>query len=140
MRCLNAAIGCLIFVCGCANATEPDSTVGPAAGGNVGAGGGSGGASVAVDAGFGGGVVLDGGQDPPDACAAASLEAKIEKRPLDIVIYVDWSDSMGNAVNAIQKSFDQSFSQSMVASGIDYRVIMIAPKSFVANPADPSRY
>lgn len=128
----------LVLSFGCAS-EESSEVAGPPAvpevGGSAGVGGGlnMGGSLNVPDAGVGGG---GGGQ----ACVAQSLEATLEKRPLDIVIYLDWSDSMGGAVGAIKQSFDKSFSATMEASGVDYRVIMIAPAPFVVKPADPSRY
>src|SRR5688572_692099 len=103
--------------------------------------GGAGGTSAG---GTGGGLSLDAGSSGSGGaggiCGKFSVAAAVQKRPLDLVIHLDMSDSMGNAVNAVKASFDQSFSTVMEQSGVDYRVIMISNSPFVLNPADPSRY
>jgi hypothetical protein len=97
-----------------------------------------------TSAGGTGGLSLDAGSSGSGgaggSCGKFSVAAAVGKRPLDLVIHLDMSDSMGNAVNAVKASFDQSFSTVMEQSGVDYRVIMISNSSFVPNPADPSRY
>lgn len=94
--------------------------------------------------GGGGGLGFDAGTSGsggmPVECVQFNVAAEVSKRPLDLVIHLDMSDSMGNAVNAVKASFDQSFSTVMDQSGVDYRVIMISDDPFVPNPADPSRY
>jgi hypothetical protein len=127
-------IACLLF--GCASEEALDVAGPPAVGSTGGAAGAGGGLNL------GGSVNVPdgGGGDAGESCVAQTLEATLEKRPLDFVILIDSSPSMGSAVSAIAKTFDQSFATTMDASGVDYRVIMIAPKPFVTNPADPSRY
>lgn len=67
-------------------------------------------------------------------------QAKTVKRPVDVIVYVDTSPSMDPAVSAVEANIDTKLSAKMAASGIDFRVIMLAGKKVPANPADPSRW
>jgi hypothetical protein len=116
---------------GCAH-DEPSEVAGPPGVGGSGSGGSGGG----TGGGLGGWPSDDAGTN----CVASTLTSELVKKPLDIIIYLDSSDSMGSAVSAIQQSFDVSFSQTLEQSQVDYRVITIGGVVLVTNPADPSRY
>jgi len=95
-----------------------------------GAGGGGGGSSTG-DPGAGGGIFNptggnDGGLDPDSACAAQSAEATLIKKPVDIIFIIDNSGSMTDDIIAVENNINDNFASIIGASGVDYRVIMIA--------------
>lgn len=96
--------------------------------------GGSGGKS---DAGL---QLQDGGSGTDAKCVADKLETEVVKMPLDLVIYLDSSDSMGNALSKIKATFTQSFAGVMDQSGIDFIVITIAAADTITSPTNPSKY
>lgn len=59
-------------------------------------------------------------------CAGGNSEAKLAKRPIDIIFVVDNSGSMAGEIVQIQNRIDTDFAAIMAASGIDYRVIMVS--------------
>jgi hypothetical protein len=74
---------------------------------------------------------------PPDAafpdtnidasaeCAAASVEAVVERLPVDIVWVVDNSSSMAPAIEQVQSGMD-AFAERLASSGLDYRLILLS--------------
>jgi hypothetical protein len=76
----------------------------------------------------------DGGLDPDSACASQSAEANIVKKPVDIIFVIDNSGSMTDDIIAVENNINDNFATIIEASGIDYRVIMIAKHG----PADPN--
>lgn len=68
------------------------------------------------------------------ACAAVSAEATLVVRPMDIIIIVDNSGSMGNEIASVEANINQNFASIISASGIDYRVILIAEHGEAAGP------
>jgi hypothetical protein len=121
-------VGVLVLMTGCAQGAADDVADGQTA---TGGGGGTGGKLNGL-----GGQASDAQVD----CVEETLTSTLIKKPLDIVIYLDSSSSMGTATAAIKANFDKYFSQKLVDSGIDYRVIAISAAPPVPNPADPSRY
>jgi hypothetical protein len=101
---------------------EPTSSgaAGPSAGGSGTAGAGTG-ASIEFDAGD-----RDGSLTRDSACASSSAEATLEKKPIDIIIVIDNSGSMGDDIQAVETNINANFATIIGASGIDYRVIMVA--------------
>lgn len=63
--------------------------------------------------------------DPDAACAAATVEAMVERVPVDIVFVIDNSASMGPAIDFVQSGIN-GFADRIAASGIDYRVILLS--------------
>ena len=59
-------------------------------------------------------------------CAQSSAKADLRKKPVDIVFIIDNSSSMGNEAKAVGSSINADFAKVIGASGIDYRVIMLA--------------
>jgi hypothetical protein len=78
-----------------------------------------------VDLGGSGGVVDSGN---PEECSGVSETAQNMVQPVDIIIGVDTSGSMGDEIAFVQESLN-AFSQQIIDSGIDVRVIMIATQS-----------
>lgn len=60
------------------------------------------------------------------ACAAQKSTATLTKKPVDIVLIVDNSGSMTEEIVGIQKNINASFASILAASGLDYRVILVA--------------
>lgn len=71
---------------------------------------------------------------------ASTQEAKLEKLPVDVLVYIDGSGTMAPALAAVEQNIDQNFAQKMGASALDYRVIMMTTSKIPQNPADPSRW
>ncbi len=90
--------------------------VGGSTGTFVGAGGSGAGSS-------GPGSVGAGGMD---TCAQQEAEATLVKAPVDILFVIDNSGSMTNEIQGVEKNINESFAKIIEASGIDYRVILIA--------------
>jgi hypothetical protein len=88
-----------------------------------------------------GGLQLkDSGGSVDAKCVADKLETEVVKMPLDLVIYLDSSDSMGTALAKIKSTFTQSFAGVMDQSGIDFIVITIAAADTITSPTNPSKY
>ncbi|MGQ0506250.1 MAG: hypothetical protein ACT4TC_13140 [Myxococcaceae bacterium] len=67
----------------------------------------------------------NGNGDP--ACAVITAEAKAtSKKPVDIVMIVDNSDSMGEEIDAVKKNINTSFADILAKSGLDYQVILLS--------------
>jgi hypothetical protein len=88
---------------------------GNAGGGNAGVGGGAGGGNGGVGGGSGGGN-----------CAAVSSAAQLGKKPIDIIFVIDNSGSMTAEIIGVQANINTNFAQIIGASGLGYRVIMLA--------------
>ncbi|MEM9694551.1 MAG: hypothetical protein AAGA56_18525, partial [Myxococcota bacterium] len=99
-----------------------------------------------ADPGSGGGETGEGG-----GCVAFEAEGDPVVLPTDVVIVIDTSGSMGQEIGAVEANINVNFSQIMAASGIDYRVFMIAhhgddnlavcvapPLSMTTNCLDPA--
>lgn len=72
---------------------------------------------------------LGPGADLPDdtegvECAAQMLEAEVSFVPVDVLLVIDTSSSMNDAINAVEQSINADFAQIMGNSGLDYRVIV----------------
>lgn len=91
-------------------------------------GNGGAGAGINVDSGSGGNI------NPGDAaCTTFSEEAKEVYTPADIIWAVDTSGSMIDEAAAVQANIN-TFSQQIVASGIDVHVVMLASYPFLILP------
>ncbi len=66
----------------------------------------------------------DPSQNP--SCAQVSAEAKVTVKPVDVIIIIDTSESMYAEIAAVEKNINQNFAQIIGASGLDYRVILLA--------------
>ncbi len=69
------------------------------------------------------------GTDPTvadEACAQDSAEAVSISKPVDIFFIIDNSGSMGQEILGVQDNINTNFATTIAASGIDYRIIMIA--------------
>ncbi len=68
------------------------------------------------------------GTDPttPDrACADTAAEASLVSRPVDIIIVIDSSGSMGGEIAAVQRNINENLAMILDGARIDYRVILI---------------
>ncbi|MCP4445853.1 MAG: hypothetical protein GY811_10995 [Myxococcales bacterium] len=69
------------------------------------------------------------GTDPTvedEACAQNSAAAVSISKPVDIIFVIDNSGSMGEEIEGVQNNINTNFAATIGASGIDYRIIMIA--------------
>lgn len=58
-------------------------------------------------------------------CAAEMIVPEVESVPVDVIIVVDTSNSMANAIDAVQASINTEFAQILANAGIDYRVVVL---------------
>lgn len=120
-----AALGWLVAGCTCAGADLSTSEGVPNAdGGSVtdgGVGGGSGGGG-----GGGGGSASAEPFPKASACQTLQSQAILGKRPVDILMLIDNSCSMTLEIEAVEANVNTNFAQILAASGLDYRVILIA--------------
>jgi hypothetical protein len=63
--------------------------------------------------------------EPGESCGAISQQATNQRRPADIIIAVDNSGSMDEEIAAVRERLN-AFSQQIVDSGVDVRIILIA--------------
>jgi hypothetical protein len=117
----------------CSGDTENQGTASQGTGAAAGSGsaqGGSGGGSSSGDPGTGGIFNPTGGSDagldPDSACAAQSAEATLIKKPVDVIFVIDNSGSMTDDIIAVENNINDNFAAIIAASGVDYRVIMVA--------------
>ena len=69
------------------------------------------------------------GSDPtaPDkACSSVEQTADVQAKPVDIIVVIDNSGSMTQEIESVERNINENFSNIIRASGLDYRVIMIA--------------
>ena len=116
------------------NDDRPASSVGvgPLDGGDEGGTDGDDGANDDDDFGDEGDGIFDLGaddgippEDEPEDCAAVTQDADALKEPADIIFVVDNSGSMGDEAAAIQTNIN-GFSQQIIDSGVDVRVVLIS--------------
>ena len=62
----------------------------------------------------------------PSACGTQKAEAEITTKPVDIVILIDNSGSMAAEIKGVESNINKNFAEIIGASGLDYRVIMVA--------------
>ncbi len=62
---------------------------------------------------------------PPSPCGTQAFEASLEVQPVDIIISIDNSGSMGAEIEGVQDNINVNFAQIIEDSGLDYRVIMV---------------
>lgn len=133
------AVGFGIAACS-ATSSGGSSGGGSSVGGGPGGDGGGGSGGIAVG-GSGGNIDLDSGAgtggttvDPGDAaCTKYTQEAKTLYQPADIIWAIDTSGSMVEEAAAVQTNIN-TFSQQIVASGIDVHVTMLAGYQFLILP------
>ncbi len=77
---------------------------------------------------------IDGSLTQDSACANVSAEATLIERPMDIIIIVDNSGSMGAEIQSVENNINDNFANIMASSGIDYRVILIAEHGEASGP------
>lgn len=66
---------------------------------------------------------IDDGQTTGE-CVSQSLEPDLQLRPVDVLIVIDTSNSMGAAIAAVEASINDDFAAILEASGIPYQVIV----------------
>jgi len=152
VRCVSGFVSMLILVlAGCSSTPVTNGTASTGGGNCSGAdcadGGQTGGATTGgMTAGQTGGQTgannsaTEGQPDAGDSmqvidCAKVEEEAKLVKKPVDIIWVVDSSGSMDNEAAIVQSNMN-SFASSIEASGLDYHVVVVTKKGFLTVP-DP---
>jgi cysteine-rich repeat protein len=59
-------------------------------------------------------------------CGTQMAEPEIMPKPVDIIIAIDNSGSMGEEIQGVQDNINVNFAQILGQSGLDYRMIMVA--------------
>lgn len=59
------------------------------------------------------------------ACASATAQASLTKKPVDIIFVIDNSGSMSEEIQGVQDNINTNFADIIQKSGLDYRVIML---------------
>lgn len=67
----------------------------------------------------------DANVDASSECAAASVQATVERLPVDIIWVVDNSSSMAPAIEQVQSGMD-AFATRLAESSLDYRLILLS--------------
>lgn len=121
MRTLVITAVCLFaFGCQCGgvdyDVNGPGSAGGGAGSTGGGAGGGAGGGSSQTTAPF----------PKANACKVMTSQASLGSKPVDIIMLIDNSGSMTSEIQAVEENVNTHFAQIIEASGLDYRVILIA--------------
>lgn len=133
-------VGLMALLTACSTGYAFDPTPGADQGG--GAGGGADDPSDPGDPGDPGGGDADGGTSG-DICPPITFESELTRAPVDIIIAVDSSGSMGDEAQRVQGNLNR-FSMLAKQSGTDHRIVMLTRSSFVTVPAplgtDPTRY
>ncbi len=111
----------------------PTTGGGSASGGSGATGGGatggssSGGGTTTASGGAGG---VDFTYDPTGGAgggtSCAATEVKGDKPPVDIIVAIDNSGSMGDEAAQVRANINGSFADVLAAGGLDYRVVMIS--------------
>ena len=65
-------------------------------------------------------------KNPPSPCGTQAYQATLDISPVDIIISIDNSGSMGEEIQGVQDNINVNFVQIIEAAGLDYRVIMVA--------------
>ena len=71
------------------------------------------------------GECTDACKFPPSPCGTQAYEATLELSPVDIIVAIDNSGSMGNEIVGVQNNINVNFAQIIEDAGLDYRVIMV---------------
>jgi len=77
--------------------------------------------------------ILDGdevvlGTDPKSqdaACSGAAAQATLAKRPVDIILAIDSSGSMGGEIDQVQANLNVNLAEILADNDLDYRVILL---------------
>jgi len=113
--------------------TSVGSGIGTLTGGSTGEGSGSAEDGGKLDLGPGHDIAPE---SDGEQCLSQMLDAELSYRPVDVLMVVDTSSSMGDAIAAMQASINQDFAAILDQSGLDYRVIVAAgyPDVCIAMP------
>jgi hypothetical protein len=71
---------------------------------------------------------LDLGTDPTEedqACADVSAAATLDKQPVDIILVIDTSGSMGGEISQVQQNIDDDLAAILADEEIDYRIVLL---------------
>ena len=68
---------------------------------------------------------VDSAFDPDAACASVGVSAEVARLPVDIIWVIDNSGSMEPAIRQVQDGLN-AFAARILASGLDYRVIILS--------------
>ncbi len=91
-------------------------------------------ASIEVDADIEGGLepvsfgndLLDQSDTPGEVCDVAQAPARLRPGPIDIVVVVDNSGSMGEELQAVEANINDNFASILETGQGDYRVILLS--------------
>lgn len=75
---------------------------------------------------------------PPPACVSSQAQAIEGKRPVDIIVAIDNSDSMAAEISEVENQINVNFANIIEASGLDYRIILLSNHGAHAENFDAS--
>lgn len=81
---------------------------------------------------------VDLGTDPTmmdEACADLEDQATLVKKPIDIILAIDTSGSMGGEIKEVQDNLNVNLAAILAAADLDYRVILLG--DYPTNPESP---
>ncbi len=128
------ALACAALVISAQACSASESTTGSSggshpttnSGGSAGSDG-SGGTIVTTTSGGSIGVGGTGGSGGlTNECGTASADAVLQSEPVDIIMVIDNSGSMGEEIDAVENNINTSFGSILTTAGIDYRLIAIS--------------
>lgn len=70
-------------------------------------------------------IDMGGADETSGECAAQTLEGQQSYLPIDVILVVDTSNSMADAIAAVEASINADFAQVLGGSGLDYQVIVL---------------
>jgi hypothetical protein len=68
---------------------------------------------------------MAGADETSGECAAQTLEGQQTYLPIDVILVVDTSNSMADAIAAVEASINADFAAVLGGSGLDYRVLVL---------------
>ncbi|MBI5536748.1 MAG: hypothetical protein HY898_28770 [Deltaproteobacteria bacterium] len=122
------AVACALLASACGS-SEPTAS-NASNGGSGGAGGSAAGASDGglIDTGKGGSIPMEAspGDSQGDACVADELQAKLVKKPVDVIVVIDTSSTMKPASDAVESNINDNLAAVLTAGNVDYRLVVVA--------------
>ena len=85
--------------------------------------GGTGGGSGSGDAGSG--DAGSGGEKPDGGCGVVRATGTLGRQPVDVVLVVDNSGSMGEEIVAVQDTLNAHFAEVLTDAGVDWRLVLL---------------
>jgi len=131
-------IGLLLVAAGCAEVGGPVAA--GASSSSSGFGGASSSSTSSSSSGSGGGIGFggagsQGGGGGAPACVQQEAQATAVAMPIDLLVLIDNSGSMGEEIAGVQSNLNQHLAKELGDAGVDYRVIMFTRHGALSDEA-----